>query len=138
MIRRLYIKLLIAIRNSNRRSIMTVEYNPTTNYIECVDWVSATIREFSGTFTKRKWALIKRFCNLSNEFPFTRIYIWKDMREKHLAYGEPIHNYIKDTSLLQTGQGFHYGSGKKHYSTGTASELKEWSRCPTCKQLMLK
>lgn len=93
-------------------SVMIVTLNLTTNTVECLDWAGQKIKPFCGEFTYQRWAHIKRFCNLSEDFPFTRIYIWAGMQQKHLAYSEPIHNYIKNPAFLLTGQGYHFGSGK--------------------------
>lgn len=113
-----------------------MSYYTQTNQIECVDWVSAPIKEFCGNLTPQKWALIKRYCILADKFAFTKIYIWGGALAKHLAYNEPIHNYIANPSLLKTGQGYHYGSGKKIKQTHLANiePLLPPKICSCCKQ----
>lgn len=108
--------------------IMIVTYFPIENKIECVDWCSQKIKPFCGKFTPELWNEIKSYCRLQTEDRHrasTRIYIWAGMEKKHLAYSEPIENYLNNINLLQTGQGFHYGSGKRY---GEAEKKK----CPTC------
>jgi len=91
--------------------IMTVEYNLETDYIHCIGWDGKDIYPFCGKFSSELWGEITKWSRLT-KFPCTTIYIWQGMSKKHLAYNEPIENYIRDVSLLKTGQGYHFGSGK--------------------------
>lgn len=97
----------------SHREIMIVSYDATLNKIECVDWVSEKINVFCGVFDNDMLQRLKPYCKLGS-FPNTRIYIWAGIEKKHLAYGEPIENYLKDVNLWKTGQGFHFGSGKRY------------------------
>lgn len=113
------------------REIMMVHYFTETNMVECEDWCSKKIWKLTGALTPDLWQQIKLYCRTPktpSHVP-TRIYIWAGMNEKFLAYCEPIDNYLKDEKLLQTGQGFHYGSGRRYGE-------EEKKKCPTCGQII--
>lgn len=115
----------------DRREIMMVHYYPLTNMVGCTDWASFKIWKFSGILTPELWQEIKHHCR-ATETPRhvpTRIYIWAGEEKKFLAYCEPIENYLYDKTLLQTGQGFHYGSGKTW-------EQHAHSQCTSCGQVI--
>lgn len=118
------------LHEANKDYIMIINYDSSTNEIECLGWTSQRISSFSGKLTSELWEEIKPWCKLNTNYnnrPCTTIYIWAGMERKHLSYGEPIDNYLNDINLLQTGQGFHYGSGKKYGES-------EKKICPTCHQ----
>lgn len=98
---------------TQKDDVMIVTYDTEDDYISCIDWCGQQIPPFCGKFTLELWEEIKKWCRVNDTFPYTRIYIWAGMEKKHLAYCEPIKNYIENIDLLKTGQGFHYGSGKK-------------------------
>lgn len=100
--------------HGKKRPIMLVYYDKVDNTVECFDWYSQKISLLSGPFTLELWNEASKYCCVdSDESLCTRIYIWAGMLDKHLAYNEPIDSYIKNPSLLNYGQGFHYGSGKQ-------------------------
>lgn len=106
------------------REIMLISYDFKLNKIECIDWYSVKIDAFCGVFDEAMLERIKPYCRLG-DFPHTKIYIWAGMQKKHLAYGEPVENYLKDINLWKTGQGFHFGSGVRY---GQSEKIK----CSTC------
>lgn len=117
------------------RMIMIVYYDLTTNQIKCVDWGSVKIKRLCGELTPELWEELNNYCyKESNNHKLnhywhvpTRIYIWSGIETKHLAYGEPIDNYLKDFSLLKTGQWFSFESGIRY------GEKFKWKKiCPTC------
>jgi hypothetical protein len=91
--------------------IMNVEYNLETDYIHCIGWDGKIIYPFCGKFSLELWSEITKWSRLT-KFPYTLIYIYAGNDRKHLAYREPIEDYLKDVSLLKTGNGYHYGSEK--------------------------
>lgn len=115
--KRIYKFLKYIFQDNNKYEIMTVSYDLTTNTIECVDWISRKINPFCGEMTPELWKNIYHYCRLKKHPNCTKIYIWAGMDRKHLAYNEPIENYINNPSSLKTGQGFHYGSGKRYDTT---------------------
>lgn len=100
--------------------IMNVFYDLTDNTIRSKNFGGIDIAPFSGTFSLEKWNALKEFCSKR-----TKIYIWAGMEEKHLAYGEPIKAYLDDISLLKTGQGYHFKSGKRY----DGIEFKKCDKC---------
>lgn len=106
--------------------VMLVFYYPNSNYIECQDWCSQKISSLSGKYSSEFWNYIKPYFRkgTTQGIP-TRIYIWAGMEKKHLAYCEPVENYVANEKLLQTGQGFHFGSGVRY---GEKVKIK----CATC------
>lgn len=111
----------------DRTEIMLVHYCTITNTVRCEDWYSQVIWKFTGAFTPELWKEIKSFCRFPDNPRLvpTRIYISAGAEKKFLAYCEPIEPYFKNETLLQTGQGFHYGSGKQHPQPPR-------NQCPSC------
>jgi len=109
MLKRLWASLVAWWRKQQMASVMYVTYDLTDNTLTSRGWISQRIPPFSGKFSSDKWKEIKEYCGER-----TVIYIWAGMDKKHLAYHEPIQNYLDDENLLKTGQGFHFGSGKRY------------------------
>lgn len=107
-------------REQQKARIMYVSYDLTDNTLIAYDWISQKISPFSGKFSSAKWNELKEYCEER-----TTIYVWAGMQKKHLAYNEPIQNYLADENLLRTGQGFHFGSGKRYGEV-------EKPKCPCC------
>lgn len=103
-----------------KEPIMIVEYDTTDNSVSCINWIGKKIYPFCGELSPDRWDKIKKYCGQK-----TKIYIWAGMEKKHLAYCEPINNYLSDEKLLQTGQGYHWRSGKRY------GEVKN-PKCPCC------
>jgi hypothetical protein len=106
---------------SPQREIMIIRYEVSSNKIECVDWVSKKINAFCGVFDNDMIERIKPYCTLG-DFPSTRIYIWAGIEKKHLAYNEPVDNYLKDVGLWKTGQGLRSGRFNAHDDVRKASD----------------
>lgn len=119
-VRRMWLCFRAWWREQQKASIMYVCYDLTDNTLITYDWISQRISPFSGKFSSDKWKEIKEYCEGR-----TTIYVWAGMDKKHLAYNEPIQNYLEDENLLRTGQGFHFGSGIRY-------GVVEKPKCPCC------
>lgn len=95
----------------DKREIMHVTYDLTDDVVVCTDWNGKNIYPLCGEFSEELWSEITKWSRLT-KFPCTTIYIWGGLDKKHLAYNEPIENYLREPSLLKTGNGYHFGSGK--------------------------
>lgn len=90
---------------------MIVTYYLEDDYIHCIGWDGKDLYPFCGDFSLELWNEITKWSRLT-KFPYTMIYIYARGDKKYLAYREPIENYLREPSLLKTGQGYHFGSGK--------------------------
>ena len=115
------------LKSVGERQIMIVDYDLTTNEITCKNWLSEDI--LSGEYSKELWEKIKPMCRVQGYPKGTVIFIWAGMERKHLAYNEPIENYLNDPELLKTGQGFSWESKVRY---GESSRL----RCKSCGQTL--
>jgi len=113
--------------------IMMVSIDLTKNRMVCLNFCGEHIDSLPKDFTEQSFETLKPYCRLSEDYyPVpTRIYIWTGMETKHLAYGEPIKNYFENKSLLKTGQGYHFGSGKRYDGYVT-------KKCHKCGQTIKK
>lgn len=111
---------------NNKSEIMTVHYDTTLNKIECYNWISEKIHPFCGVFTPEMFEEIKLHCNIG-KFRISRIYIWAGSEIKHLAYCEPIEDYLKDINLWKTGRGY----TREKWIADIQKETSNY-KCPTC------
>lgn len=96
------------------REVMTIAYDVETNTVECDDWIGKRINGLSGALTDELWRKIGKYCRGVNYNKMhTQIYIWAGER-KYLAHCEPATDYLNNKELLKTGNGYHFGSGKRY------------------------
>lgn len=122
------IKAIYFYENKRVDEIMIVTIDLKKKTIECVDWISKKIHPFCGEFSLEMIEKIKPYCRKNEDYPPvpTRIYIY-DEWGRNLAYNEPIKNYLENPNLIYSGQGYHYGSGKRW-------ETRNEKKCEQCGQ----
>lgn len=114
------IKKIIDFLFNDKCLIMYVSYDLVDNSIISTNWIGLPIKYLSGKLTNELWDSISNYCT-----DRTTIYIWAGMDIKHLAYCEPIDNYLKNPHLLKTGQGFSFHSKIRY---GQSEKIK----CKLC------
>lgn len=110
------------------KPVMTISYQKDENRIECTSWGGERIIALSGEFCDGLFDEIKKWCGER-----TTIYIWSSSQNRHLAYNEPVENYLTWPALLKKGQGFGTVIGVKYQlRIGDRCRL----RCKACGQYL--